>query len=161
VSEFHAAAEVNRKAALDDLHTEFDAIYSPEEVEALFNDSLEQIRRSATVESYVGTLAGRLARSRLRARAQSERKLEKTVSEVLFVGLHDSGRWQMAATLMRMYAGDRVSASSAASGEIEDVDPVVKEALSEVGADPADLYSKPLTQELLSAADVVVTMGRA
>ena len=161
MSEFHAAAEVNRKAALEAVHKEFDEIHPPERVDEIFNDSMAQIERTSTVESYVGTLAGRLARERLRALAQSEGKVAKDVPEVLFVAVHDSGRGQMAAALTRMYAGPRLSVSTAATGEVQGVDPVVNEALLEVGADAADSYSKPLTREMLDAADVIVTMARS
>ena len=67
----------------------------------------------------------------------------------------------MAAALMRFYAGGAVNVSSAASGDLEDLDPVVNEVLAEIGADVSGSYSKPLTQEVLDAADVVVTMARS
>ncbi len=161
MSEFHAATEVNRRNALEAVHKEFDGIHSRERVDEIFDDSMEQIRQTSTVESYVGTLAGRLTRERLRALAQSEGKLVKGVPEVLFVAVHDSGRGQMAAALTRLHAGPRLSVSTAATGDVQDVDPVVNEVLAEVGADVADSYSKPLTQEMLDAADVVVTMARS
>jgi arsenate reductase (thioredoxin) len=81
--------------------------------------------------------------------------------EVLFVGLHDSGRGQMAAAIMRSMAADRVGVSSAASGHFAEIDPVVRAAMEEIGVDLGDAYSKPLTEELLNAADVVVTMERS
>src|SRR5262249_18425990 len=118
MSEFHAAADVTRKNALDSLHQEFDGLHSPEQVDDLFADSLEQIRQVSKVGSYLGTLAARLARERLRALAQSEGKLAKPESEVLFVAVHDGGRGQMAAALMRFYASGAVNVSSAASGDL-------------------------------------------
>ena len=161
VSEFHAATEVSRKNALDALHSEFDEIHSPERVQQLFEDSLEQIGHTSTVEAYLPALAGRLTRERLRALGQSEGKLAKAAPEVLFVAVHDSGRGQMAAALTRLYAGERLSVSTAASGHVEDLDPVVNEALVEVGADLEGSYAKPLTAEVIDAADVVVTMARS
>ena len=161
MNEFQAAAEVNRKNALEALHSEFDQIHSPERVRRLFDDSLEQVSRTSTVEGYLGTLAGRLARERLRALAQSEGKLAKSAPEVLFVAVHDSGRGQMAAALTRMYAGDLLNVSTAASGQVQEVDAVVTEALLEVGADTEGSYAKPLTPEVIDAADVVVTMARS
>ena len=67
----------------------------------------------------------------------------------------------MAAGLMRDCASPQVSVHSAGSGDRADVDPVVSRALGEVGIDLDDAYSKPLTDEVLRAADVVVTMGRS
>jgi len=57
---------------------------------------------------------------------------------------------------MRDCAGPQVSVHSAGSGDRADVDPVVSRALGEVGIDLDDAYSKPLTDEVLRAADVVV-----
>jgi arsenate reductase len=159
--EFYAATDLSEKAALDALHDEFDGVHPPERIEALFNDSVDRLGGDASVESYIPMLAGRLARDRLRALAQTEGTLEKDVPEVLFVGLHDSGRGQMAAALMRVHGGARVSVHSAGSGPIAEIDPAVREAMNETGIDLADAYSKPLSEEVMSAADVVVTMGRS
>ena len=149
------------KSTADSLHAEFDGVVPPEQIDALFADSVRQISRESTVESFVPAIAGRLTRERLRALAQTSGALEKGVPEVLFVGLHDSGRGQMAAAIMRAIAADRVSVGSAASGEFAEIDPVVRSAMQEIGVELADAYSKPLTQELLDAADIVVTMGRS
>jgi len=159
--EFNAAVQVSLKSTADGLHAEFDEIHTPERVDAVLADSVEQISKDSKVESFVPALAGRLARERLRALAQSAGTLEKSVPEVLFLGLHDSGRGQMAAALMRALGGDRVNVSSAATGAFEEIDPVVRAAMEEIGVPFGDAYSKPLTQELLDAADVVVTMGRS
>jgi protein-tyrosine-phosphatase len=159
--EFYAATDLSAKAALQALHAEFDGVHPPERIDALFADSVEQIGGGANVESYIPILAGRLCRDRLRALAQSEGTAAKHVPEVLFVGLHDSGRGQMAAALMRACGGDRVSVHSAGSGALAEIDRVVREALQEAGIDLGDAYSKPLSEEVMSAADVVVTMGRS
>lgn len=48
------------------------------------------------------------------------------------------------------------SAGSAPAGE---VNATVREAMAEVGIDLDDAFPKPLTDEVVRAADVVVTMG--
>ena len=62
---------------------------------------------------------------------------------------------------LQQYARGRLSVSTAASGEIQDVDPLVNEALLEIEAEVEGSYSKPLTPEVLGAADVIVTMARS
>ena len=159
--EFNASANMQRRVALDRLYAEFDGVHPVERIDEVFANSLGLIGGTAEVESYVPTLAGRLTRERLRALGQSEGTIEKVTPEVLFLGLHDSGRGQMAAALMREYCGDRASVHSAGMGQIAEIDPVVREAMLEIGIDLVDAYSKPLSDEVLAAVDVVVTMGRS
>jgi arsenate reductase (thioredoxin) len=81
------------------------------------------------------------------------------VPEVLFVCVHNAGRSQMAAGLLHARAGDRItvrSAGSAPAGEIHDN---VRLAMAEVGVDLSREFPKPLTDDAVRAADVVVTMG--
>ena len=79
--------------------------------------------------------------------------------EILFVCVHNAGRSQMAALLAAHLSGGRVhvrSAGSAPSGQIE---PAVAEAMTEIGLNLAEVFPKPLTDEVVRAADVVITMG--
>jgi protein-tyrosine-phosphatase len=85
--------------------------------------------------------------------------LPKTVPVVLFVCTHNAGRSQLAAALLARAAGDRVTIASAGTAPAPGVDPVVLEALAERGVDAGDVYPKPLTPEVVEAADVVITMG--
>lgn len=157
--EYDAAAELHLKKALEDLHREFDVTHAPERIDALMADSLEQIRTQSRVESYLPALAARLTRDRLLAGDAGG----AGVPQVLFVGLHDTGRGQLAAALMRAYAGTRIGVHSAGSGRLEAIDDAVRVALAELGLELEldDAYSKPLTDEILRSADVVVTMGRS
>jgi arsenate reductase (thioredoxin) len=79
--------------------------------------------------------------------------------EVLFVCVHNAGRSQMAAALLRHHAGDRVRVRSAGSDPGEAVNPVAVEALRELGIDIAGALPARLADEDVRAADVVVTMG--
>src|SRR5262249_25977003 len=147
---------------LESLFDEFEGVWPPDRIEAVMNDSIARLRGASTVDTYIPALAGRLTRERLRALGQVEGTIAKGAPEVLFVSLHDMGRAQIAAALMREYGGERVSVHSAgSSGMVVEVDPNVRVAMRELGVDLEGVYSKPLTDEVLSAADVVVTMGRS
>ncbi len=80
-------------------------------------------------------------------------------SEEPFVCEHNSGRSQMAAALCHELSASQVAVRSAGSHPTERIDPVVAEAMSEVGIDVRMEFPKPLTEEVVSAADVVVTLG--
>jgi arsenate reductase len=84
---------------------------------------------------------------------------EKGIPEVLFVCVHNAGRSQMAAALLDDLAGGRVQVRSAGSNPAEKINPSVVEALAEVGIDVSKEFPKPITDEVVRAADVVITMG--
>ena len=79
--------------------------------------------------------------------------------EVLFVCVHNAGRSQMAAGLLRKVAGESVTVQSAGSEPAEHLNPRVVEAMSEVGVDISAELPKPMTGNMVKAADVVITMG--
>jgi protein-tyrosine-phosphatase len=79
--------------------------------------------------------------------------------EVLFVCVHNAGRSQMAAGLLNHRAQGRVQVRSAGSDPAEEINPAVVEAMAELGIDLGQEFPKPLTDEAVRAADVVVTMG--
>jgi arsenate reductase len=79
--------------------------------------------------------------------------------EVLFVCVRNAGRSQMAAALLDARADGRVLVRSAGSDPGERINPTVVEALHEVGIDVSREFPKPLSDDAVRAADVVVTMG--
>ena len=79
--------------------------------------------------------------------------------EVLFVCVHNAGRSQMAAALTTLRSGGRVAVRSAGSEPADSINPVVVEAMAELGVDLAEAFPKPLDDEAVRAADVVITMG--
>jgi protein-tyrosine-phosphatase len=81
------------------------------------------------------------------------------VPEVLFVCVHNAGRSQMAAGLLDCYAAGRVRVSSAGSEPVDRIHPQVVRAMDEVGVDLSKEFPKPLTDQAVREADVVVTMG--
>ena len=81
------------------------------------------------------------------------------IPEVLFVCVHNAGRSQIAAGLVKLRAGHAIRVRSAGSDPAETINPAVVEAMSEVGVDISEEFPKPLTDASVRAADVVVTMG--
>lgn len=85
--------------------------------------------------------------------------MTKEVPEVLFVCVHNAGRSQMAAALLDQRAAGRVHVRSAGSTPANELNPRVIEAMREIGIDISREFPKPLTDEFVRAADVVITMG--
>jgi arsenate reductase (thioredoxin) len=78
---------------------------------------------------------------------------------VLFLCVHNAGRSQMAAGWLNHLAGDRVDVFSGGSEPASTVNPAAAEAMAEVGIDIGTEFPKPWTEEIIRAADVVITMG--
>jgi arsenate reductase (thioredoxin) len=144
--------------AVDRLCEDFSGIFSRETIERYLNDS-DQSLRGARVTAFVPLFAERFARDRLRAFAQAEGAIAKEVPEVLFVCVHNAGRSQMAAALLDDRSGGRVHVRSAGSTPAEDIHSNVREAMQEIGLDISGAFPKKLTDEVVRAADVVITMG--
>jgi len=160
--ELDAQTQLRLKTTRESIHAEFDSIHPPERIDAVLDDSIDHVRSDAGFDDYVPALAERLCRDRLKAAARSAGLVDRGVPEVLFVALNDTGRGQMGAAMLRSLAGERLNVHSAGTaGRRAPLDPGVAEAMREIGLGLDDAYSKPLTPEVLAAADVVVTMGRS
>jgi arsenate reductase len=144
--------------AAENLQREFAGVFSTETIERYITESTDLLSGSK-LPTYVPVLVHRFARERLRALAQADGKLTKEMPEVLFVCVHNAGRSQMAAGLVRLRSGGRIHVRSAGSDPAESVNPAVVQAMDELGVDMAEEYPKPLTDEVVRAADVVITMG--
>jgi protein-tyrosine-phosphatase len=88
-----------------------------------------------------------------------DRFVDKAMPEVLFVCVHNAGRSQMAAGLLAMHADGKVGVRSAGSSPADEINPAVVQVMNELGIDMSEEFPKPLTDESVRAADVVVTMG--
>jgi arsenate reductase (thioredoxin) len=144
--------------AAEALASEFEGIFSEETIERYIGESLDLLGDSR-VNVFVPVLAHRFARERLKALAQAEGSLTKEQPEVLFVCVHNAGRSQMAAGLVRLRSDGRIHVRSAGSTPANEINPAVVEAMAEIGVDLGDEYPKPLTDDFVKAADVVITMG--
>jgi protein-tyrosine-phosphatase len=88
-----------------------------------------------------------------------EGALVKEQPEVLFVCVHNAGRSQMAAGLVKLRSHGRIHVRSAGSAPANEINPAVIEAMNEIGVDMSEEFPKPLTDEVVREADVVITMG--
>src|SRR4029453_5464190 len=143
--------------ALERLSEEFAGTFSPETVERYMAESVGALQ-GARVTNFVPLFAHRFARERLRALGQVHGPIAKDVPEVLFVCVQNSGRSQMAAALLDHYAEGRVHVRSAGSAPAEQINPAVVVAMSELGIDVSKEFPKPMTDEVVEAADAVITM---
>jgi arsenate reductase (thioredoxin) len=78
---------------------------------------------------------------------------------VLFLCVHNAGRSQMALGFFRHLAGDRAVAWSGGSEPGHEINPAAIAAMAERDIDISGEYPKPWTDEIVQAADVVITMG--
>ncbi|MCO5319748.1 MAG: arsenate reductase ArsC, partial [Microthrixaceae bacterium] len=141
------------------LQTEFAGTFGPETIERFVVDSLAQLVPTAKITSFLPVLAERFARERLRALGKVDGSLPSTTTGVLFLCVHNAGRSQMAAGWLRHMAGDRVTVYSGGSEPTSEINPSAVEAMAEVGIDITAEFPKPWTDEVVQAADVVITMG--
>jgi protein-tyrosine-phosphatase len=140
------------------LKAEFAGIFSVETIERYIAESLDLLG-SSRINVFVPVLAHRFARERLKALAQAEHLIATDRPEVLFVCVHNAGRSQMAAGLVKLRSAGRIHVRSAGSAPAHEINPAVVEAMEEVGVDMGEQFPKPLTDEVVRAADVVITMG--
>ncbi len=143
---------------LEHLSDEFAGTFSSETVERYMAESLEGLS-GARMQNFVPLLVHRFARERLRALGQVQGTIAKDVPEVLFVCVHNAGRSQMAAALLDHLADGRVHVRSAGSDPADRINPNVVTAMAELGVDVSKEFPKPMTDEVVQAADAVITMG--
>jgi arsenate reductase (thioredoxin) len=142
------------------LADELRGVFSRETVARYVEESFEQIGERLTVgPNFLPVIIERFAREQLWAAAQSQGRVEKALPEVLFVCERNAGRSQMAAALADHLTNGWIAVRSAGSHPDERIDPVVMQAMSELGIDITLGFPKPLTDDVVRAADVVVTLG--
>ena len=137
---------------------EFDGIFSPETVRLAVAESCEAYE-NATSTAFVPLFVERFTRQRLGALARTEGKVAATTPMVVFLCVHNAGRSQMAAAWLRHLGGDGVEVFSGGSNPGSTVNPAAIASMAEVGIDIATEFPKPWTEDVLRAADVIVTMG--
>lgn len=141
------------------LRREFDGIFAAETIELFLRTSYDEFATRSTNQKYLPVFAERFARERLSALARVEGSSTDVRPAVLFLCTHNAGRSQMALGYFRALAGDRAIAWSGGSEPGDQVNPAAVQAMAEVGIDISGEFPKPWTDEVVRAADVVVTMG--
>jgi len=144
---------------VDELAFTFAGTFSRETVDRYVHESYQTLYRTSRIKTYLPVLALRFATDRLKALAQATGRTAKPVPEILFVCTHNAGRSQIAAALLTHWGQGRVHVRSAGSAPGEEINPAVVEVMSQRGLDLGQEFPKPLTDDVVRAADVVVTMG--
>jgi arsenate reductase len=147
------------RTAVARLGNEFAGIYGVETVERFLHSSYDQFAARSAVPNFLPLLAERFARQRLTALARVEGLRTDTRPVVLFLCVHNSGRSQMALGFFQHLAGDHAVAWSGGSEPGLEINPAAVAAMAECGIDISAEYPKPWTDEIVRAADVVITMG--
>ena len=142
-----------------DLSEKFSGTFGAETVERYVLESYTGLLRTSKVKAHIASQTTRFATDRLTALAQAKGAIESPVPEVLFVCEQNAGRSQMAAVLTNYLGEGRVHVRSAGSSPSASLNPAVIEVMAELGLDMAEEFPKPLTDDVVQAADVVVTMG--
>ena len=153
------AADRTLARGVEDLAFRYAGSFSTETIDRYVHESYQTLYRTARIKTHLPVLALRFAAERLAALAQSTGKTAKPVPEVLFVCTQNSGRSQMAAALLDRLGGVKVHVRSAGSLPAGEVNPTVVEVMTQRGFDLAAAFPKPITDDFIRAADVVVTMG--
>jgi len=147
------------KTAAARLSTRFDGVFGEETIERFLHSSFDQFAGNASVSRFLPLLAERFARQRLQALAKVEGLHDDGKPTVLFLCVHNAGRSQMAMGFFSHLAGDRAVAWSGGSEPASSVNPAAVEAMRERGIDISAEFPKPWTDEVVRAADVVISMG--
>jgi len=142
-----------------DLAARFAGTFAVETVDRYVRESYALLADQARITRYLPSLTSRFAADRLAALASADLPAGEGVPEVLFVCVQNAGRSQMAAGILRHLAGDRVHVRTAGSEPASAVRSVIVTALDEIGVPIGGEYPKPLTDDVVRAADVVITMG--
>jgi len=147
------------KRLAGELTEKFAGIFGAETVERYVLESYTGLLRTSKVKAHLASQTTRFATDRLTALAQAKGAIESAVPEILFVCEQNAGRSQMAAVLANHLGNGRVHVRSAGSSPTDVINPAVIEVIAELGLDLREEFPKPLTDDVVQAADVVVTMG--
>ncbi|WP_024802672.1 three-helix bundle dimerization domain-containing protein [Nocardia sp. BMG51109] len=141
------------------LHREFTILFDANTIHRCLHESYTEIGARAPVKLYLPLLAERFARQQLHARAKVEGRIEHTIPVVLFLCTFNAGRSQMALGFCEHYAQGRTLAWSGGAEPSGALNSAAVAAMAEVGIDISHEFPKSWTDEIIQAADIIVTMG--
>ena len=153
------AERLQLREAAERLKRRFAGQLNTETIERFMNESLDTLVKHANTSTWIPLLAERFARDRLRALVRLQSDAAALNPSVLFLCVHNAGRSQMAAGWMRHLAGGDIDVFSGGSEPAERVNQSAVAAMAEVGVDISGEIPQPWADEIVRAADVVVTMG--
>lgn len=147
------------RTALARLRDEFGGTVGAETIERFLHASYDHFACRGSIPNFLPLLAERFTRQRLRALAKVEERHDDGTPTVLFLCVHNAGRSQMAMGFFQHLAGDRAVGWSGGSEPDHEINPSAVAAMAERGIDITGEFPKPWTDEIVRAADVVITMG--
>ena len=153
------AEQLHVRQGAERLKRRFEGQLNTETIERFLDDSLDRLLGKAQTTTWVPLLAERFAADRIRAMIRLESDVTTLNPSVLFLCVRNAGRSQMAAGLMRKLAGEQVDVFSGGSEPAAAVNQAAAAAMAEVGIDISSEIPQPWADEIVRAADVVVTMG--
>ena len=145
---------------MEELSGEFGSTFSRGQIEEVVNDSVSRLLETASVHQFVPLMAYRFTRERLNALVRTGKDVPRDHWDIVFVSLSGGGRGQIAAALTATLCGGKVTVHSAGT-QAGQVDPGVRTVIAELGLNPDEAFARPVTNEILRAADVIVTMGHS
>lgn len=153
------AATPDWQGIVDDLAYSYEGVFPAEVVAQAVADARAALERVSRIPDYLPILVTRQAKEQLTAAAQAQGRIAKRIPELLFICVHNAGRSQMAAALAAHLSAGGVHVRSAGSAPTGQINPVAIEVLKERGITLSEAYPKPLSDSVVRAADVIVTMG--
>lgn len=147
------------RRSAEPLATRCTGAFFPELVRRCVSEAHAVLAHTARTRSNLDPISLHAAGDRLRVGARAKGSLAAPVRHVLFVDACDTGPARLAAGLLAHHAGTAVVARSAGVRPGTAVDPFAVEILAQHGIEPATVTPRPLTEDLLRAADWVVTLG--
>jgi arsenate reductase (thioredoxin) len=144
---------------VDDLTYHYDGVFNRATVQSAVDQARATLEPVARIPDFLPILTERFARDQLLAAAQAEGKIVTGTPEILFVCVHNAGRSQMAAALAKHLSAGKVHVRSAGSQPTQQIHPLTIQALAERGIEVTEAFPKPLTNDVVHAADAIVTMG--
>lgn len=148
--------EPDWERVVDDLAARYQGVFNRETIARYLTDSRTLLAARGTAP-LLASRAAAFTASRLDDLNRAEHPTRTPA--VLFVCVQNAGRSQLAAGILRQLAGDRVIVRTAGSAPAAEVRSAIVTALDEIGIALGGEFPKPLTDEAVKAANVVVTMG--
>jgi protein-tyrosine-phosphatase len=156
-AEVDAVTQHHVEEMVDTLCAEFEGRFERPRIEELMADSVRQLAGQANVEDFLPVLAYRFTRERL----SSIGRTPGTSWDVVFVSLSGGGRGQIAAALTTLLSKGHVTPHAAGTSQHGVLDATVEAIIRELGVDTSELFVRPVSPDVLAAADVIVTMGHS
>jgi arsenate reductase (thioredoxin) len=159
LADLTSAERVNVRQSAAALERRWKVRMNTETIERFIAESLEIILPKAKIRTWVPVIVERLTDDRLRALVRLDSGRTDLNPSVLFLCVHNAGRSQMAAGWMRHLAGGRIDVFSGGSEPAAEINASAVAAMAEKGVDISSEIPQPWADEIVRAADVIVTMG--